>query len=340
MLVVHSIESRDPVEGDTAIRTAIRTSAGVANHRRRIVWVIVGLVVACSIVLGAFGVVGSKSCVSCHNRGAFRAQTQASPHASVDCRRCHLSAGAVGEAVFALQRPLHAFARARTADREAAQVPDARCSVCHAEAQEGVVVSNGLRMNHASCAANASCTDCHSTVAHGSATRWVRSYEMDGCLECHMASDNVACNLCHEARNAADRVKFAAFAVTHGPKWKTTHGMGDAATCNVCHKAGDCAECHGAGVPHEPKFVEVHATYAAQPAARCASCHKAAFCSSCHGIEMPHPTGFAPQHSTISKKNPELCVRCHAKSDCTNCHVKHVHPGGTTGAAALPGGGQ
>ena len=80
-----------------------------------------------------------------------------------------------------------------------------------------------------------------------------------------MASDNVGCDLCHQGRDAAARVKSSAFAVTHGPKWKTTHGMGDIATCTVCHAASDCADCHGAGVPHEPNFVDVHSSYAAQP---------------------------------------------------------------------------
>ncbi len=63
---------------------------------------------ACSS-LRVFGVIGPKPCTSCHDRDAFRAQTQASPHADVDCRRCHVPAGALGQVVFALQRPLHAY---------------------------------------------------------------------------------------------------------------------------------------------------------------------------------------------------------------------------------------
>ncbi len=212
---------------------------------------------------------------------------------------------------------------------------DARA--CHEQVLKGVVVANGIRINHASCATTASCTDCHSSTAHGSATRWVRSYDMDGCLECHVAVEATwTCDLCHEGRDAADRVKFAAFAVTHGPKWKTTHGMGDAATCTVCHAASDCADCHGAGVPHEPNFVDVHSSYATEGDARCASCHKDAFCNACHGTEMPHPAGFTRRHAAASKEQPDLCTRCHDKSDCTNCHVKHVHPGGAVGSA-VPG---
>ncbi len=155
-----------------------------------------------------------------------------------------------------------------------------------------------------------------------------------------MASGNVACDLCHQGRNASARVKSTAFAVTHGPKWKTTHGMGDIATCNVCHVAEDCTECHGVGVPHEPKFVEVHSSYAVQPKAQCSSCHKEEFCNSCHGTEMPHPAGFTQRHPAESAKQPDRCKRCHEASDCTNCHLKHAHPGGALGARAVGGGGQ
>jgi hypothetical protein len=334
MLATRPIESSDPAQDATATLAA-RTS----RDRRRIVWAVVGLASVFVLALGVAGVVGRRPCASCHDRGAFQAQTQASPHADVDCRACHMSPGAVGQAVFAVQRPLHAyFPQARTADRDAASVPDSRCRACHAKALEGVVDSNGVKVNHASCATKASCTDCHSSTAHGSATQWIRSYDMDACLECHMASRNMACNLCHLDRKVAASVASSASPDSHGPKWKTTHGMGDAATCNVCHKAPDCAECHGAGVPHEAKFVGAHASYAAQPTQRCASCHNNAFCDSCHGTQMPHPAGFTQRHAAAAKEQPGLCKRCHAESDCTNCHAKHAHPGGTAGKA-VPGVG-
>ena len=329
MLASEPIEPQDPVQGVGAVR------------RRWLVWAGVALALVCLLGLGVFGVVASRSCTSCHDRDAFKAGTQASPHAGVECRSCHISPGVLGEAVFAVQRPLHAFFPVgRAADRDAAKVPDSRCEACHEKVLQGVVVSNGMRIDHAKCAANASCTECHSSTAHGSATRWVRSYDMDRCLECHAATGNVKCDLCHQGKNRSARVKSSTFAVTHGPKWKTTHGMGDAATCTVCHKAGDCVDCHGVGVPHEPKFVEAHASYATQPKAKCASCHKEAFCDSCHGTEMPHQAGFTPQHPTLAKKQPDLCKRCHEASDCTTCHAKHVHPGGAIGATSPKGGGK
>ncbi len=337
MVEADSIESQDPRQDDGAVST----KSGRSRRWRR-VWAIVGLAVLCLLALRVAGVVGPKPCASCHDRAAFQAETQSSAHAQVECQACHdVASGPIGEAVFALRGPIHAyFPRSRAAIREAAAVQDSRCLECHQNELGETVASNGIRINHASCAAAVSCTDCHSSTAHGTAIGWVRSYDMEDCLECHMVSGKVACDLCHQGRDAAVRVKTSSFAVTHGPKWQTTHGMGDIATCNVCHTAGDCANCHGPGVPHEPEFVGVHSTYAEKEDAECASCHADAFCDSCHGTEMPHPGTFTSQHVTNSKEQPDLCARCHDDSDCQNCHVKHVHPGGAVGTGATAGGGQ
>jgi len=336
MLATQSIESQDPEQEVTAVKPV-----ATADRRRRLVWVVVGLVVACFLGVAAIGVVGARSCSSCHGVGAFLEQTQASPHAKVECRACHMSPGAMGELAFATRRPLHRYFRqAGTANRDAAAVPDSRCTVCHEDTLDTAVVSNGIRISHVKCATTSSCTDCHSSIAHGTETKWVRSYDMDLCLECHLASQNVACDLCHEDRATVKRVKFAAFGVTHGPKWKTTHGMGNAATCTVCHTERDCASCHGVGVPHAPKFVEVHASYVSDPKSRCSTCHKDAFCAGCHGTPMPHPASFTPKHAALSKAQPQMCKRCHDETDCTNCHLKHVHPGGSIALPAPSGGGK
>ena len=251
-----------------------------------------------------------------------------------------MAPGATGSVVFALRQPLHEYVPiARGDNRDAAAVPDSRCRSCHEDVFTKVVVSNGIRVNHASCASEASCTDCHSTVAHGKATGWARSYDMDGCLECHMKSDNVACDLCHEGRRDADRVK-SAFAVTHGAKWKSTHAMGNVATCTVCHSTDDCEGCHGAGVPHGANFVDVHSAYAVEADAQCATCHQEAFCTGCHGMQMPHPADFTPAHSSLVKKQGTAkCMRCHVEEDCDECHEMHVHPGGAVGTSSSGGGG-
>jgi len=336
MFATHSIESGESLEDDGLSRPAI-----VVNRRRWLVWGVVGVLTMSVLALGAWGVVGSRPCVSCHDSTAFAAQTQASSHASVQCRICHRSGGPVGTAVFVLQQPLHVYpGGARAVSRDAAAVPDSRCIACHETVFSAVTASKGIRMSHASCARDGSCTDCHSSVAHGRASQWIRTADMERCLECHVALEKTGCDLCHEDRRAVDRVRFSAFQVTHGPKWETTHGMGDAATCTVCHQQKDCSSCHGPGVPHEPKFISAHSVYAMQSNARCTSCHQDEFCADCHGTQMPHPTGFTRRHAAEADKQPTLCDTCHDESDCTNCHVKHAHPGGAVDAKTPVGGGQ
>lgn len=310
------------------------------GRSRLAIWAVLVLAAVGVLALGAIHVIGPRPCTSCHD-GAFRTATNGSPHSGVDCRTCHLAPGVAGRVVFAVQQPLHTyFPLAREANRDAATVPNSRCKSCHQESLVGVVVRNGVKVNHSSCAAQSSCTDCHSAVAHGDATGWVRSFDMDSCLGCHVALGRVECDLCHEGRPATARASFASWAVTHGPNWKTTHGMGDAITCAVCHKAGDCADCHGLGVPHESSFISVHASYASGSNARCSTCHTDDFCMDCHRTEMPHAPGFTSAHPDSAKASPDDCKRCHDESDCRNCHVKHVHPGGAIGTAATQGGGK
>jgi len=329
MIGIDSLGPEDSVRDVSATR-----------RRPRFAWVAAGLLLVSALGFAGVGLAGPTSCASCHDDGAFRTQTQASPHAAVECTSCHVGPGVLGQAVFALQRPLHRYVPlSPSAARDAAAVSDSRCEACHADALQGVSAAGGIRIKHTTCASALPCTECHSSTAHGSATKWLRSYDMEGCIECHAASKNTRCDLCHDGQPAAARVKSVAFAVTHGPNWQSTHGMGTATTCIVCHAVGDCAECHGTGVPHEAKYVEVHASDAVQGEARCASCHEDEFCTSCHGTVMPHPAGFTQRHMADAKQS-ELCARCHDESDCTGCHLKHVHPGGVTSSTSPKTGGQ
>lgn len=300
---------------------------------------VVGIVLGV-LSLGVFNTVALPGCESCHARRAFRAATSEAPHATVDCRSCHVPAGWVSRVAFSLRQPLHMFIPLTGgADRDAAAVPDQRCLACHEDVRAARVSSRGIRISHESCTAEAACTDCHSATAHGRETPWVRVAEMDGCLACHIPEAKTGCDLCHERPDPVNRVGSRTFAVTHGPQWRSTHGMGDAATCMVCHQEDDCEGCHGPGLPHEPRFIQVHADSAAEPGAKCTECHSASFCDACHGTRMPHPAGFTRDHPRAAGDARETCRRCHAGSDCTACHEKHVHPGGVVGGAAATKGG-
>lgn len=335
--------SRDLTEPPNLER-GVAPSHGGSRRRlqSRSVWAAASLLAIGAVFLAALNTVVLPGCEGCHLRGDFERETAASAHASVDCRSCHVPAGFVDRVAFSLGQPLTMFIPlGGHPGRADAAVPDGRCLACHDDLRAAVVTADGVRIAHATCAAGADCTDCHSTTAHGAEARWVRRYDMDTCLACHIGQAQVACDLCHDGRLPDNRIASGSFAITHGPEWQVTHGMGDSATCSVCHKPDDCVECHGQGLPHGADFITVHGAFAVDEASACDGCHEDTFCSSCHGTPMPHTDEFTRAHPVTAGEQADLCARCHAESDCTTCHEKHVHPGGAVGES-LPtrGGGQ
>lgn len=312
-------------------QSAVRENTS-GKRRRMNVWLFAAFIIAVFLLVGVYDVVALPGCASCHDAPGFRAATKASPHAAVDCRSCHVPADVFGRVAFASRQPFGMYIPlARAIARDVAAVPDSRCVACHDHLNDLPVVRNGLRIAHASCASGAVCSDCHSNVAHGESTSWARTYSMDSCLGCHVPEKKTACDLCHEGRLPSGRITSGSFAVTHGPEWRSTHGMGDATTCMVCHTQDDCVGCHGAGLPHDADFFGKHGTYSIQAEAKCSGCHEESFCNDCHQIPMPHGDDFTQGHALDAAEQPALCERCHADSDCTTCHEKHVHPGGAIG---------
>lgn len=311
--------------------------------RRRLIWLLVVLPVATVLLLGVYNASALPGCDSCHDGGLIDA-TAASSHAGTECASCHVAPGAIDRLSFGFRQLFHMQLKlVGEGGRDWADVPDPRCITCHLDIETGVTNSNGISVRHSECARSSSCTDCHSTVAHGKSVSWVRVYDMETCLECHVTAAQTDCDMCHKGQRTADRVDSGVFAVTHGEDWQKTHGMGNSANCTVCHTAANCNKCHGPGLPHDSKFVSTHTTYAQDPKAQCTGCHATSFCSDCHGLEMPHSPTFTAGHEKPATENEALCKRCHAESDCVTCHVKHVHPGGaigTLGTDGASGGGQ
>jgi hypothetical protein len=307
-----------------------------SNAIRIAVWVLAGLVVLVTLVLGVTAA-ALPGCTSCHSQATFVAQTAQSAHADVACVRCHVEAGPAARFSYAYHVIFGMGLRvAPTGTGPIAGVTNATCLSCHQAVMTRVVVANGLSIEHSKCSKGRLCTDCHSTTAHGTAVRWATTPQMNQCLDCHTTSEvRTKCTTCHAARSVQQRLRTGEWAVTHGPTWKQTHGMGDLKTCAACHPDDFCVRCHGMKLPHSPDFIRFHPVQAQTQRKDCEVCHKQAFCDSCHGMPMPHPADFTPSHSTIVKKQGQAaCMRCHVQDDCTNCHVAHVHPGG----AVLPPG--
>lgn len=303
---------------------------------RRIVrwapWVLVAALVLFA-ALPVFYTVAPVGCVSCHESRGLISGVDVPTHAGTEasCQDCHIGKSASERLRFGFYQ---AYAMTipvlHTRDSAVAGVSDAACKNCHSSLPE-VVDVRGLRIKHEACAEGSACTDCHSTVAHEDGIRWPTTYHMDFCLRCHEVKKvSTSCDTCHTEGASSDRRPTTGpWAITHGPNWKTTHGMGSMSTCGACHPQDYCTRCHGAGVPHDSKFFDLHGATSLTREAQCDSCHQPKFCSDCHTLEMPHPESFTQGHSTLVREQGDAsCTRCHAEQDCITCHVTHVHPGG------------
>lgn len=297
------------------------------------------LAVLATVALGS----SSRACASCHRAQA--AQLRKSSHASVGCYSCHLAAGAWSYPGFKAEEMLRMYPSAllgTTQTAPATSLSSAPCLVCHASIMtaDKPVEAGGLRILHRACAAGvATCDGCHATTAHGRAVPSPPGPVMDDCIACHARSKApVSCGTCHAGKLPTDRIKTGVFAVTHGPQWRQTHGLGNLATCEVCHSVVECSDCHKTPVPHPADFGRTHGEFALADRRDCGTCHKQqSFCEGCHGVEMPHPSGFLRKHSKVATSvSDPRCARCHEETDCRRCHAKHVHPGGARGVPVPP----
>jgi hypothetical protein len=293
-------------------------------------WAVAGVIVLAALALGSTAAM-LPTCGSCHMTNEFKRNTLAQAHAKIDCARCHVKNDAGSRLAYTTHEifgmVLHVVPEA---GRATAQVDDATCLSCHESGIRGVIAAKGLRVRHASCAGDSRCTDCHSATAHGASVRWRRSASMDMCLDCHVPKKvRASCDTCHTAERSAERLASGSWQVTHGPQWKSTHGMGDWNTCGGCHASDYCARCHHISLPHDSDFKRTHGATASRQLADCRVCHRDSFCSDCHVVQMPHPASFTPVHPAIVKsKGQATCLKCHDQLDCETCHVKHEHPGG------------
>jgi len=305
--------------------------------------VAVALVVVAGITFTATTLPG---CESCHLTDAeFEQATAATSHAAAGtaCTACHVQTGSVpGRAKFAVYQTLGMYLPLVDASAtDATKVKDSSCLSCHESVMTETVEVRGVRIAHEFCAIGNSCIHCHSEVGHGAATKWPRIASMTECVSCHQERGAaLSCETCHVGKVEIVRSSKPDFAVTHGPNWQETHGMGQMSGCSACHEADSCVRCHGVGVPHGTNFLLEHADTSLLPDATCESCHDPAFCDSCHLIEMPHPREFVTGHSDLVDRDGDAsCMRCHVVADCDTCHVKHVHPGGAVGNIPSPGRG-
>lgn len=300
-------------------------------HRRRNVTIAAVLLLTPLVALAVWIGIDATfmpGCASCHLTAEFGQQTSASAHSTVECASCHGGSTVLSRVEFGANQVLGMHLSVVEVDPTLAAVGADRCNACHAQVSAGITEANGLRVKHSVCGTGQTCTDCHSTTAHGSAVSWPRTVTMEMCYDCHAKTEGpTECDTCHTDRLPSERVSSSTFQVTHGPNHEQTHGMGRMSTCTPCHDESKCEGCHGSGVPHDARFLSRHGKLALGSDAKCTSCHLKQFCNDCHGTQMPHPDTFMAKHPDLVEQfGQDSCNRCHAEPDCTECHVKHVHP--------------
>jgi hypothetical protein len=295
------------------------------------------------LTLGSSVTSAAAVCSACHGQHADVVAEGA--HADVGCYGCHLDAGAWSWPGAKTREWLGMYPAAlggTTPRGPGIETAAAACISCHAETYERASEARGLRVVHESCAQGVTtCDECHGAVAHGEAIRWIRQVDMERCVSCHeeRGADR-ECDTCHEGKRTAERLSAGPWQVTHGPQWRTTHGMGSLKHCDTCHPDDHCVKCHGVSLPHGAAFGRTHGAEALGAAEQCRSCHEdPALCDDCHGMVMPHPAGFLQAHgeSTEELDDPR-CAVCH-RGDCLPCHERHVHPARTDGTLGKPPSG-
>lgn len=323
-----------------------------AKNILRIIVLVLVLFCLAGVVMVGYTAATLPGCVSCHltsdkSKGSSSDESakvvmEYTPHKDISCADCHVGKGLIPQVSFGVQQTFSMMIPLIDSDSfDAPSSYESRCVTCHADLKD-TVENNGIRVNHSFCATQDSCISCHKTTAHRTKDGPSGSYTMDGCYSCHSTiQSSKGCTLCHADQGERTRQTSSSWAVTHGPNWEKTHGMGNLKTCATCHKPAVCAKCHGTGVPHSATFFHTHGESSQDEGQNCASCHKPEYCSDCHnGYEMPHPEKFIEEHSSIAKdeKDP-TCLRCHSVADCDGCHAAHIHPGGAAGTINGPDGG-
>lgn len=311
--------------------------------RNRTITAIFATLILAAVTIIAVGSQPS-ACAACHR--TIAAKVSSGAHADADCYACHLDHGLWSWPGFKFNEitAMYPGALGGEPDGPAAHTSRQSCVRCHAEILTRETERNGLRLSHATCAIGSTCDGCHSSVAHGTSVRWITEPQMEDCIGCHRQEHaSTECDLCHAGKSTAERLTKGSWAVTHGPAWRATHGMGDLRTCDVCHESKKCASCHELPIPHPLDFGATHSEVAAAKPKTCGTCHdRTTFCDACHGMAMPHPKSFLEAHPDVATSvDDQRCLKCHRRDDCTRCHVAHVHPGSTDGnlKSSLPKAG-
>ena len=308
----------------------------ITPRRQRVRAVLLGVGIAFlawAFSIVALGVLADTGigCTSCHAMRPYAQEQAHGQHRTLSCATCHRTEGRLSWLQDGLGIQRMGISQLVGREPVGSSVPDTNCRSCHRVILDATVVSDGLRVSHKELL-DQPCAQCHGGTAHQLEERVYGVPEMEACTVCHAAStrDLTTCEFCHvsDSRRASNSDKTQ-WRASHGPNWKTTHGMGNLSTCIHCHEQTKCVSCHGVPVPHVPTWPKEHgAGLTARVREQCVQCHDKDWCSTCHGgVEMPHAPQFIKTHGPQAQDVGETsCFKCHTESGCEECHYRSAHP--------------
>lgn len=320
------------------------------------------------IILGLLGLCGVGAveltsepafCDSCHIMNHYYASWRTSPHAQVNCLKCHLEPGFTGLVKGKLNglAQLVDCAVGREGTKPSATVLDQSClrSGCHSLDQlkndtrkyHGVKFNHTAHIDHVVDGIAITCGTCHS---HYEGTDHF-SINKEACFTCHFlgggSSDHravqVRCQRCHEVPNKVIHrglvdINHKEFVSYHANCEQSCHRN------EVVHlkpvKETTCLSCHDYGLDPNVSVEELHREHTGQEKIECFSCHGEVRhgqtkimnvtammnCQSCHSdTHQVQRRIYGMQHPTGPENSDRvLSPMFLTHVQCTGCHIKRV----------------
>lgn len=242
------------------------------------------------IISGSVYTSSPSFCSSCHEMKSYYKSWQKSSHKEVPCLRCHGEPSWTGLFINKIKLGQEAI-RYTTGSYQkpiTSRLKDISCLSCHRERMEKTVIGRAVRVSHRELLKSRyKCTDCHSTVAHGTEVSIKKYPSEDKCTSCHNGKKASArCKLCHIKKEVARLANINDY-----PKVHIMRGL--KAPCRNCHTNIPCEKCHG-DKPIHPLFPSfAYGGHEREARRGCWRCHDKQFCSSCHNyptlVPIPGP---------------------------------------------------
>lgn len=257
-----------------------------ASRRKRVLARVgvVTLLVALFVIIPGYIALQPKFLQRYERLGGAYDSWSTSAHASVPCRRCHVSPKPLDQAKYAATMLGEFYLSAVLPSRQPAlfkKPTNQACLSCHIDLRT-VSPSGDLNIPHRAhvTVLKMRCVQCHNFLVHRTNPQGKHTPAMAGCLRCHNGrTAKKDCSACH-----TNKVKPLSHRTDD---WLVVHAdQKDLSECIKCHKWSTdqwCSHCHAQRpASHGSDWRAKHPAQVAKHR-NCEACHVASFCIRCHG---------------------------------------------------------